>query len=59
MRRICEVLTYDREIGLAVGDKDIRDEAEINDIAVHVRPAHRAQPFQHLFLAYIRHETIE
>lgn len=48
----------DREIGLAVGDEDIRHEPEVDDIAFHARATHRAQLFEHYFFRDFRHRAL-
>ena len=45
----------DREIDLGIGNEDIGDQAHIDDVAVHVRPAHAFQLFEDLFLGDVCH----
>ncbi|MNL52654.1 hypothetical protein D3C87_1758480 [compost metagenome] len=46
----------DRKVDLAVGNEDIADHAEIDDIAFKIRATHRLQRFKNAFARHIRHD---
>ncbi|URK89023.1 hypothetical protein LP421_14305 [Rhizobium sp. RCAM05350] len=45
----------DREIDLGIGNEDIGDQTQIDDIAVHIRSANASELIENLFLGHVGH----
>lgn len=48
----------DGEIDLAVGDEDVGDHAELDDIVLEIGSTHGLQRFENLFLGDVGHSTL-